>query len=145
MKATFTGLQLRRATDAITAEFQYAIENTTNKDYRFPFDSTIMMLLPEGQGYKSGEQAHITWEHSAFIPSKNKVNVTVVWSFTSTDFTLPPENSSKVVPFVDKRLTENDGFAIFDQKNRYRIDLPNVWKDWAEIKKFLDDEKQKHL
>ena len=33
------------------------------------------------------------------------------------------------------------GFAIFDQKNRYRTDLPEVWNDWPDVKKILEKDK----
>jgi hypothetical protein len=79
MKAAFTGLDTKESKDAVVFEFQYAIENTTNKDYQFPYDTTIMMLLPSGAGYKNGEKANVTWDKNVFIPASQKVNITVVW------------------------------------------------------------------
>jgi hypothetical protein len=140
MKAAFTGLDTRQPKDAVVFEFQYAIENTTDKDYQFPYDAAIMMLLPSGAGYKSGEKANVTWDKSVFIPARQKVNITVVWTVTSADYTLPTKETENV-PFFSKRLVENAGFAIFDQKNRYRTDLPAVWNDWPDVKKILEKDK----
>jgi hypothetical protein len=140
MRATFTGLDTRRPKDAVVFEFQYAIENTTDKDYQFPYNAAIMMLLPNGAGYKSGEKANVTWDKNVFIPARQKVNITVVWTVTSADYTIPAREA-EYVPFFSKRLIENAGFAIFDQKNRYRTDLPEVWRDWQDVKKILDKDK----
>jgi hypothetical protein len=137
MKATFTGLDTKQPKDAVVFEFQYAIENTTDKDYQFPYDAAIMMLLPSGAGYKSGEKANVTWDKNVFIPARQKINITVVWTVTSADYTLPTKEA-EFVPFFSKRLIENAGFAIFDQKNRYRTDLPEVWNDWPDVKKTLE-------
>jgi len=65
---------------------------------------------------------------------------TVVWTVTSADYTLPT-NEAERVPFFSKRLVENAGFAIFDQKNRYRTDLPEVWNDWPDVKKILEKDR----
>jgi hypothetical protein len=140
MKATFTGLDTRQPKDAVVFEFQYAIENPTDKDYRFPYDATIMLLLPNGGGYKSGEKANVTWDKNVFIPARQKVNITVVWTVTSADYAIPAKEA-EYVPFFSKRLIENAGFAIFDPKNRYRTDLPEVWHDWQDVKKILDKDK----
>ncbi len=140
MKGTFTGLNTRQPKDAVVFEFQYVIENTTDKDYQFPSDAGIMMLLPRGAGYKSGDKANVTWDKNVFIPARQKVNVTVVWTVTSTDYALPAKEA-EFVPFFSKRLVENAGFAIFDQKNRYRTDLPEVWNGWPDVQKILEKDK----
>jgi hypothetical protein len=140
MKATFTGLDTRQPKDSVVFEFQYAIENSTDKDYQFPYDASIMMFLPNGAGYKSGEKANVTWDKNVFIPARQRVNITVVWTLTSADYTLPTKEAENV-PFFKKRLVEIAGFAIFDQKNRYRTDLPEVWSDWRDIKRLLEKDK----
>lgn len=144
MQAKFTGMDIKRPSDdTILVEAQYAIENTTAKDYRLPYNSTVMLLLPNGQGYRSGEQAHVDLDRNLFIPAKQKVNINLTWSLQSVDYTLPPTNDlSKETGFVDRRLSESDGFAIFDQTNRYRIDLPNAWNDWPSVKKIRDEQKR---
>ena len=145
MRATFTGMDIKRPSDAtIVVDAQYVIENPTEKDYRLPYDATVMLLLPDGQGYKNGEQAHVDLDRNLFIPAKHKVNVNLAWSLQSSDYTLPPtSNLSKETAFVDRRLTETEGFAIFDRTNRYRIDFPNAWRDWPEVKKIRDEEKSR--
>lgn len=144
MNASFTGMDIRQPENEIVMDFRYSIENTTNKDYRFPFGSSIMILLPNGNGYRRGEKAHVTWENDVFIPAKQKVNINIAWTLTATDYTMPPANDSpKVVRFVSQRLIENGGFAIFDERNRYRVDLPDVWKDWPDIKELMAEDGKK--
>jgi hypothetical protein len=140
LKASFTGADIKQPENEFVMEFQYSIENTTNKDYRFPSGSSIMILLPKGAGYRSGDKAHITWDNDVFIPAKQKVNINIVWTLTAADYTLPPPNDNpKMVRFASQRLIENGGFAIFDERNRYRVDLPEVWTDWPDVKKILDE------
>lgn len=142
MRATFTGLQIRQPAGMINIEFDYAIENPSNKDYRIPAGSAILMRLPNGNGYAGNEQAHVSLKNDTFVPSKQKVNIRVLWSLRSEDYTLPSEDS-KVTLFADRMLTGNDGFAIFDHDNRFRTELPNVWKDWDGVKKILEEQKLK--
>jgi hypothetical protein len=72
----------------------------------------------------------------------NRVNINLTWSLQSSDYTLSPaKDLSKESSFVDGRLTENDAFAIFDQTNRYGIDLPNAWNDWPDVKKIRNEQK----
>jgi hypothetical protein len=143
MKATFTGSTIRQPTGEVDVELDYAIENPTTKDYQIPFGSSVMVLLPDGNGYRTGEQAHVTLDNLPFIPSKQKVNVSISWALKSDDYTLPAKELANVVPFVSKRMMEIDGFSVFDHDNRIRIDFPNVWKDWPDIKKAQAEQKSK--
>ena len=141
MRATFTGSEIKQPKDAVILQIDYAIENPTNKDYQVPLGSSIMLLLPDGNGYRTGEQAKVTFEPVPFIPSKQKVNVTITRTFKSEDYTLPSDGLPKLVAFINKRMMEMDGFSVFDRENRIRIDFPNAWKDWPDIKKLREDEK----
>lgn len=143
MRATFTGSEIKQPKDAVVLQIDYAIENPTNKDYQVPFGSSIMMLLPDSNGYRTGEQANVTFEPVPFIPSKQKVNVTITRTFKSEDYTLPSDELPKLVTFISKRMTEMDGFSIFDRENRIRIDFPNAWKDWPDIKKSQSEQTKK--
>jgi hypothetical protein len=96
MKGTFTGMDTRQLKDAVVFEFQYAIENTTDKDYLFPYYAAIMMLWPSGAGYKSGEKANVTWDKNVFMPARQKVNIAVVWTVTSADYTLPTNETERI-------------------------------------------------
>jgi hypothetical protein len=143
MKATFTGSEIKRPESAVVLQIDYAIENPTDKDYQLPFDSKIMLRLPDGNGYKTGEQANVTFEPVPFIPSKQKVNVAVICTFDSGNYTMPPQGLEAVVAFINKRMIEMDGFSIFDRENRIRIDFPNEWKNWPDIKKLQSQSEKK--
>ncbi len=70
------------------------------------------------------------------------MNVRILWSLRAEDYTLPSEDS-KATLFANRMLAGSDGFAIFDEVNRFRTELPNAWKNWDEIKKILDEKKVK--
>lgn len=141
MRATFTGSEIKQPKDAVVLQIDYAIENPTIKDYQVPFGSSIMLVLPDGNGYRTGEQANVTFEPLPFIPTKQKVNVTITRTFKSEDYTLPSQELPKLAAFVNKRMMEMDGFSVFDRENRIRIDFPNAWKDWPDIKKLTTEQK----
>jgi hypothetical protein len=72
MRATFTGLQLRQPTGMVNLEFDYAIENPTNKDYKIPSGSSVLMRLPDGNEYAGAEQAHVSLENENLIQATRK-------------------------------------------------------------------------
>jgi maltose-binding protein MalE len=65
------------------------------------------------------------------------------WTFESDEYTLPSAELPKLVTFINKRMLEMVGFAISDRENGIRIDFPNTWKDWLDIKKLREDERSK--
>ena len=71
-----------------------------------------------------------------FIPPHGKVSIeiTVSYEYPNGFTTADKGDMTKVSLSVDRRLKEFAGVVLFDQNQRYRIDLPNDWKNWNEMK-----------
>jgi hypothetical protein len=63
--------------------------------------------------------------------------------YSDYEFSQKKANDEKQIsPFVDRRLSEIDGFVLFDPTNRYKIDFPNGWPQAAARVKKLDESKR---
>jgi hypothetical protein len=127
VKATATDIYTQEG-DKFVAMFRYKLSNTTNKDYLMPAAGmrSVMLNLPSGRGYSASEA--VTIDDAVFIPAHNSVNITVRVSYDydgSYSFS-QREDLKKATAFFTKRLKEQDGFAVFDRVNHYKIELPNA-------------------
>ena len=39
------------------------------------------------------------------------------------------DDEKQLAPFMGRRMSEIDGFALFDPTNRYKVDFPNSWPE----------------
>lgn len=131
IKATFTKVLLATSTPKPKMEFTYSLENTTALDYSLDRTSiSLMATLPDNQGFLPDET--LTLPDALYVPPKQKVVMTISKECEYTD-SYPEKDKddvAKIAPFMDRRLKEIDGFVIFDKTHRYKISLPNGWKDY---------------
>jgi hypothetical protein len=89
-----------------------------------------MERLAQDMSYR--DAANLTWDQSLYIPSGQKVNVSILLPIMYSDFNFSQQKASdekQLSAFIDRRLAEIDGFVLFDQTNRYKVDFPNGWPD----------------
>lgn len=130
IKATSTGLLYSIESDRLAGDFRYSLQNMTGKDYRLPSDSRLMVRLAQDMSYR--DVPNMTWEQNLFIPAGQKVNVSIRLPIMYSDFNFSQQKANdekQLPPFVDRRLTEIDGFVLFDSTNRYKVDFPNGWPE----------------
>jgi hypothetical protein len=142
LKGTFgtMGLNTEPSKDSYAVEFEYDVQNTTSKNYQFNATAfTVMAYLSDGNvlSKQAGnyQTSDISIEGPPFIPSHSKARVTLRTTYQyPTEFTAADKNNiEKVGKSVDRRLKEFNGFALFDQQNHYRIELPEGWKNWPDV------------
>jgi hypothetical protein len=122
-------------------DFYYDIHNNTDKNYDFnPAMLTPMAVLTDGNAlskdfghYQSGTAV---LDGPAFIPPGGTARIDLRVSYFYPDgFTQADKsNPDKIIPHLGLRVSELNGFVIFDSQNHYRIDLSKGWKD-AEFKR----------
>lgn len=130
IKAAPTGTTFSIQSDRAVGDFRYSLQNTTDKDYRIPVDAKIMVRLPEDMSYK--DAANMNWDHDLYIPAGQKVNIGISLPIMYSDFNFTKamaDDEKQLGPFMDRRLSEIDGFALFDPTNRYKVDFPNGWPE----------------
>jgi hypothetical protein len=141
IKATSTGTLFTIQADRALGDFRYSLQNTTDRDYRLPSDAKIMLRLPKDMSYR--DVPNMTWNHDLYIPAGQKVNVSITLPIMYSDFNFTKamaDDEKQLAPFMDRRMSEIDGFALFDPTNRYKVDFPC---GWAEATKRANEAKEK--
>lgn len=128
IKATWTDLTLSTESERCLFHFRYTLENTTYRDYTIP--STAKLMVRRTRDMSCQDVPEMSWQKGWFIPSRQKLNIEVIVPFNYSDFSFSRaefDDLGKLSKFADRRLSEIDGFALFDPLNRFRIDFPNGW------------------
>lgn len=117
--------------DKIVTQFRYLVENTTAYDYSLPsYAEAAFIQIPETKGLAKDHD--ITWDVGTFVPTGQKVAVTFRLSYDYSEYSFSKsdiDNLEKFSKFMNRRLSEIDGFVVLDKKNRYQINFPRGWKD----------------
>lgn len=132
IRAIATGSVYSVESDRLVGDFRYSLQNTTDKDYKPPSDSRLMLRLAQDMSYR--DAPNMTWEHNLYIPAGQKVNVSIMLPIMYSDFNFSQQKANdekQLSAFVDRRLAELDGFVLFDAANRYKVDFPNGWPEAA--------------
>lgn len=130
IKAIGTGSQFSVQTDRVVCDFRYSLQNGTGKDYKLPSNVKLMERLAQHMNYR--DAPNMTLEQNLYIPSGQKVNVSIILPIMYSDFDFSKEKASdekQLSAFIDRRLAELDGFVLFDPTNRYKVDFPNGWPE----------------
>lgn len=122
-------------------DFYYNVRNNTDKTYPFNGSTlTVMAVLTDGNAlskdfghYQLGDA---TVDGPAFIPPSATARIAVHVSYRyPADFTAADKkDANKVNTSLNYRLKELSGFVVFDEQNRYRINLPEGWKNDPDVK-----------
>ncbi|SRR5260221_2277886 len=107
--------------------FSYILENDTEYDYRLPDNLITMQHL---SGSNTLDKFNLMVEEKIFIPSHQRASVTLVALFNSKDDITPADlnDEKKLAEFATRRIKSIDHLVLFDESNRYEIDLPSGWQ-----------------
>lgn len=119
----FTG-SLVQTEDRLIADFEYAVQNHTGRDYELPPKANLFKILPGGKGLQPDES--LEWHGATSVPSGQTMSITIriQYEYNESYPFEDRENFDKLNPFMRIRMSEITGFAVLDRVNRYRIDFP---------------------
>ena len=128
VEGTFEGVRVREvdATHAAVV-LLYDLTNRTGTDYRLEKDSSevIMSRLKPGGILSSDTQASL--DNPAFVPAGARTRIAIE---IDGPLNWPARRDAAaeraVRQFVAGEVADLDGFVLFDQPNRYQIELPVV-------------------
>ena len=136
-------------------EFQYVLQNNTDKDYELQTYSAAKIagkLQDTGSLTGFATQEEFSLKLPIFVPAhqKTRINITLPnYGFSSpvhlTSASSDDErrqHNAAVVAYVTKRMSNLDGFVLFDDNSRYQIELPNGWKNEFEENEKKSKERQ---
>ena len=125
-------------------QFQYVLENTTDTDYSLETYSTprIAGMLKDTNSLTGFADNEIVLRLPIYVPAHKKTRIDITLpSYGFATIVEPGESSTKeerqkyhvaVAAYVTKEMSNLNGFVIFDESQRYEIDLPNGWKNITE-------------
>ncbi len=117
--------------------FLYILENHTDRDYKIgTSDLLVSAVVTENDSLAGNGQVKFE-QDSVFLPIKQHVVVALElpdYHYPGSDVLVhdTPEERKKyrdaVKKYVNDDLPRLNGFAAFDEGNRYRINFPNGWR-----------------
>ena len=118
--------------------FLYSMENHTDFDYKIE-TANLRVTAVIGQGNSLfGGAGQVKFEdESVFLPAKQRALISLelpAYKYPGSDVLLrdTPDERKKyrdaVQKYVNDELPKLNGFAAFDEINRYRINFPDGWK-----------------
>jgi hypothetical protein len=120
--------------------FRYILQNNTDFDYRVDSDAGINIAnkMKRENGLGTFASHYITSEYPIFVPAKSRASVSlrIPYPYPIKEKEDPTSDERKqyrtdVAQFVTHKLSNLDGFALFDTSNRFEIDFPNGWEQLA--------------
>jgi hypothetical protein len=144
LKGTFATMEFdtRPDQDSYVMKFFYDLQNNTTQNYQLNANGfTVMAYLSKGNVLSKDAS---TYGHSditvddgpPFVPAKSKVRITLrtTYDYPSEFSEADKGDAKKVLKNVNLRLDEVNGFVLFDNQNRYRIELPKSWDNSTDAK-----------
>lgn len=126
-------------------EFEYVLENRTDKDYELQkYSATKIAARLEDTDSLTGfaDENEIVLKLPVFVPAHQKTRITISmpgYGFSPltplTSSSTPEERHKRraeIAAYVTKRMSNLNGFVLFDESNRYQVELPNGWKKETE-------------
>lgn len=116
--------------------FRYILANHTDRDYRTKTaDLTLSAVLHEESSLTGAGTGDVKFqEDTIFLPAKDHAEVEIeLPGYTFPGGSHPNDNDgmekyrTAVQKYVDEHLPRLNGFAAFDDANRYRINFPQGW------------------
>jgi hypothetical protein len=116
--------------DGTRIEFDYTLENNSTKDYRAGSSAELQLFLRAKDGTLGGPASDKDITLPIWIPLRQKMMVYVSLGLGSND--IPSKHADetdsafheRLRAFLKERFHNMQGLVVFDQTNRYEIDLP---------------------
>jgi hypothetical protein len=128
VEGSFEGVRVREV-DATHAALVllYDLTNRTGTDYRLEKDSSEVIMSRLKPGGILSSDTQVVLDNAAFIPAGSRTRIAIEMD---GPFNWPARHDAAaehaVRQFVAAEIAELDGFVLFDQPNRYQIELPVV-------------------
>ena len=126
-------------------QFEYVLENKTDKDYEIKaYSAPRIAARLEDTNSLTGfaDENVIVLKLPVFVPARQKTRISITTpSYGFSTLTHPTSSSTRdewhkyyleLTAHVTKTMSNLDGFVLFDENNRYEVELPNGWKKEAE-------------
>jgi len=135
LEATLAGIELKEVDSAHAAiVFSYDLDNNTDSDYRLTSGPNVVIMsrLRSDGSLVANEQARLT--STAFVPARNRTRIALA---LTRPFPWPAQRDAAAEQAIRQLVTGEvaglSAFVLFDQANRYQIELPATPPRAAEV------------
>jgi hypothetical protein len=134
--AKFSGVGVTSDEDRYL-EFSYVLQNTTDRDFRINEYSTVILDARSGSEVLAGLtriKDALVLREPIFVPASKSVRVYLVLHLKFPR-SVPSDASAEqkeIAAYLRSKVPGLAGFVIFDDTNRYEIDLPSGWQTGME-------------
>jgi hypothetical protein len=128
---------VRPAGDKDYLAFHYTLQNNTDFDYRVESDAGIEITakLKQEKAFSQFAYHYVTTDYPIFVPARSRVWITlsIPYPYPIKEKEEPSLDERKqytadVAKYVSEKISNVDGFVLFDTSNRFEIDFPNGWE-----------------
>jgi hypothetical protein len=130
--ASFESIETTDADKKIA--FRYMLRNNTDSDYRIESNTGISLMGKlEKPASLQGNEGEFKFALPFFVPAREQVRFEIksVLGFkgeSKASAGTDQEPSDKEIgAFVNKKIGNLNGFVLFDEARRYKIDFPKGW------------------
>lgn len=136
IRGTFAGVQVKEI-DPTHAQlvFSYDLENATDAEYRLAGGPEVALMEQLKSDGSLRSQDSVRIDNAVFLPpkSRGRIGLQVVrpfnWPSQIATGQVGPFTQDKFRSFVGKEVSNVQGFILFDEASRYKIELPGGWQD----------------
>lgn len=129
LQTTYAGVRVREIDPSnVSVMFLYDVQNTSDSDYELTKGDNVVVMSRLKSSHALSSEKPVSLSASAFVPSNNRTRIALE---VSEPFSWPSRMDNfaqnRIRDLVAQETSDLDGFVIFDQSHRYRIDLPGAW------------------
>jgi hypothetical protein len=139
IKGSYYRVQRIQENKAWKLNFEFVLENITNKDYELNNSSRYRLAGKlEDTSSLTGfaDNFQIILKVPIFVPAHQKTRIDIVLPDDDVDVPVPNGDSKEeihkyydaVARAVSEKMANLNGFMLFDEDMRYQIELPSGWK-----------------
>ena len=114
--------------------FYYSLKNNTDHDYRSSPPSEMRTLGKTKEGDLTACDGCIDLAEPIFIPAHDQAQIHLTLKYKYLPGPLPPDETGRdlarkaLEDYLNNQFARVNGFVIFDEVLRYKINLPPGWK-----------------
>jgi hypothetical protein len=130
IKATYVGSQLRQIDKSLAGlSLSYDLQNNTARDYHLADTPDVVIMSKLKGDHSLSQEEFIRLSYPIFLPANQRVRMAIEISYP---FVWPaagdPNLENKLKAFVIDRLAKVEAFVLFDELNRFQVELPSAWQ-----------------
>lgn len=127
--SAFAGVQVREIDAANSAvAFLYDVSNNSDNDYQLKKGPGVFIMGRLKSSGSLSSETQVSLSSSAFVPARKTTRIALEIAHPfAWPSQMDPAAETRFRQLVASDMEDLNGFVLFDQANRYQIDMPGTW------------------